>query len=215
MQQLLDGYRAIPFPIRLLALLLFLAMRTGVDLAIHRRGATKWREYAFLLFCGGLGAAFGLAVDQLTVRLSPDYFVLAKGLRAGPELPAQVLELSLHAGCVAGLLLGGVLLIANNPRPGLAQLGARQLAGYCLYPLAAALTVPLLSAPVLFLLDPLDASTLLADDLGLAATEAFRWVWGIHAGVYLGAVLGAIAACVRIRRARRAGTGLEDVPARG
>lgn len=188
---------------RLGLLLLLLVVAAAGDRWRHGAEARRWREYLLLLLFGGLGAVFGLASDQVTSRLSPDYFIHGKGLDAGPDLGRQVVVLSLQAGLVAGLVLGGVLLLANDPRPDRPGLPAAALVRLAAWPAALAA----LLAPVGFLalgaLDPLGLDRELrglVDDP--AARARFVQVWGAHAGLYAGGLLGVVVAAVLVRRRR-------------
>lgn len=55
----------------------------GIDLAIHRRQATRWREYLILATAVLAAMAYGVANDQITLTLSPHYFYYHKGRPVG------------------------------------------------------------------------------------------------------------------------------------
>lgn len=192
----------VPFEARLGVLLGLMVVAGAVDRAVNGREARRAREYAFLLAAGGVGALFALLCDQVTSRLSPDYFVIGKGLDAGPGFARAVVELSLQAGLVAGLVLGGVLLLANQPRPDRPALPLPRLLLRAGWPLAGALLAAPLGALVLPPLDPLGLRDELGPLLAERALSALLRVWGIHAALYAGGVLGTIAGVVEVRRRR-------------
>lgn len=186
----------VPFEARFGVLLALLALGAGVDVARRGRAATRPREYATLLAAGLIGAVFALGVDQVTSRLSPEYFVIGKELPAGPGFARAVVVLSLQAGLVAGLVLGGVLLVANQ-RP---ALPAGRLLGRALWPMGGALLCAPLGMLVATVLDPLGMRADLGKFLTPVALEDMVRVWGIHAGLYAGALLGTIVAVFEVRR---------------
>lgn len=203
------------FAARLLLLLAFLLVSGLVDRLRHGREARRPREYAWLLMVGGLGALFGLAVDQVTSRLSPEYFTVGKGLDPGPGFAQAVLLLSLQAGLVGGLVVGGALLLCAQPRADRPGLPLGDL-------LRAALRVPLCAVVAA----PVGAALARAwDPLGLEAElhglvddpqrrARFVLVWGAHAGVYAGALLGTVWSGLRVaRRLRPADAGPAPPPA--
>ena len=198
----------LPFSGRLLVLVAVLGVAAGLDRWRYGPAARRGPEYLALAACGALGAAFGLAADQVTSRLSPAYFVWGKGLDEGPGFARAVVELSLQAGLVAGLVLGGVLLLGNQPGPGRPALALPTLVGLARWPvlLAAGLAPP--CAAALGAWDPLG---LVADFDGLGLTPLERaWVarvWGAHVGIYLGAVTGTVVACLAVRARRRSPLG--------
>ncbi len=193
----------LPFWSRLLLLLAVLALLASWDRWRHGGEARRAREYAFLLVCGALGAALGGALDQVSVRVSPEYFVYGKGLDAGSGLAWRAAALGAQAGFVAGLVAGGVLLLTNQPRPERPPLPAAAVLRVTLpWLLGAALlgeAAGALAAP----LDPLGLHRDLDGLVEPAAQKAFLRVWGMHAGLYLGALTGLVVAAVRLRRRRR------------
>ncbi len=192
----------VPFAARLGLLVGLMALAAAVDRAAHGRAARRAREYAFLLAAGAIGAAFALLCDQVTSRLSPEYFVIGKGLDPGAGFARAVVELSLQAGCVAGLVLGGVLLLADQPRPGRRALPLPRLLLRAGWPLAAALVAAPVAALALPPLDPLGLRRELGELLPAATVERLVRVWSIHVGLYAGAALGTVAGVVEVRRRR-------------
>jgi hypothetical protein len=173
-----------------------------IDWRRHGDQATKWREYGFLLVAGLLGGMFGVGIDQFTSTLSPDYFVLGKGIPNDAAFRAHVAALGVQAGFVMGMLVGGLYLLANNPRPDRIALSYVRLFRYAVAPIVAAIVVAPISALLVANWDPLHLARELRDLLPPAEIEHFRLVWGIHLGVYAGGIIGAIIGVIRIRRLR-------------
>jgi hypothetical protein len=187
----------------LLLLLLFLAVTAAIDAWRKRKAATRWREYSFLLAAGALGSVFGIAVDHLTATLSPEYFILGKGLDTEAGFRGQVTRLGMHAGFSAGIVIGGLLLLANNARPDCPALPYRRLLRLLGAPIVAAVALAPFSAAVLSMWDPLDFRGQLAGLLSESQADRFAAVWGVHVGLYLGGLVGAAYAVRALRRQRR------------
>jgi hypothetical protein len=163
------------------------------------------KEYGFLAATTAAAAAYGIAHDRITATLSPEYFLLFKGLADDPRpFRVAVTLLAVRASWWTGALAGAALLVANNPRPGgqPPQLPYAALARLAAIPFTlAALTATLFGA--------VNA----ADPLGLSATaralvapdrvRAFLVVWGAHAGSYVGGLVGVVCASAAIVVRRR------------
>lgn len=176
-----------------------------VDFLRHRERATRWREYAFWLACGLVGALFAVGNDIVTSQLSEPYFALGKGLASDDsrELMVDVVLLAIRAGFVAGLAIGGALLIANNPDKNLPQLPYGALARFTLVPALAAIVAAPIGAACANL-DVQGLSSQLRQVLSPHEVDRFLMVQRIHLGLYAGALIGTIGAVARLRRKRRA-----------
>jgi hypothetical protein len=98
----------------------------AADLIRHGRKATRWREHAFLLAATALAMLYGVINDRIAAGISWEYFYYGKDLKQqlGPAVPPDATALNhaaigvgLRATWTVGLLIGAILLIANNPRP--------------------------------------------------------------------------------------------------
>lgn len=192
------------FGTRLVVLILALLVAAALDRWRYGAEARRAREYGFLLACGLVGALAGASLDQLSVHLSPEYFVQGKGLEGGPGLALRASVLGGQAGFVAGLIAGGALLLVNQPRPDRPLLSELRVLRLGLpWVLALAVGAELVCGLVLPHLDPLGLKPwlkgLVADD----RIEAFVTVQSMHVGLYSGALLGLSVACYRVHRARR------------
>ena len=185
-----------------------------VDLARRRREATRWREYTFLLWCILIAIVYGVINDQLTVTISPEYFAYGKGLAEilGPHFDQQPVrfrweaaKVGIQATWAAGLIIGVVLLLANNPKPGRPSLPLLVLIGH----LPVVLTGCIVAAAVLGFAGYEGLLARCIDDFAeMLRRDQFRprrfmAVYGIHLGGYVGGLLGAMIAVVQVRRRRR------------
>jgi hypothetical protein len=189
---------------RLAALFVISAVAAARDWHRHGRAATRWKEYCFLALTGGLAALFGIANDVLvTSRLSPYYFTIGKGLADGPGFAGRVALLGFQAGFGAGIIAGGCLLLANQPRAGRPALGYGPLWKFAARPFLIA--VPM--AVVFGLGARCLVGPAIDPQLGqLIGPEAAAWfwrVWYIHLALYLSLVIGVVWSVAGIRRARR------------
>ena len=191
-----------------------LAILAVVDIAQKGRQATRWREYVFLAFCTAIATVYGAVNDQITSRISWEYFYYGKDLVhiLGPATPPDSLRLSLQALRIgaaatwwAGLIFGAAILIANNPSRIGRQLSYASLAARL--PGVVVITV-ICAAIVGFAGAQFWLNWISPDFKDLAATNFWRphrfmAVYGIHLGGYVGGVLGAIYAVTSIVRERR------------
>ena len=51
-----------------------------MDLVNKGRNATRWREYGFLALCVAVAIVYGIVNDQITSRISWEYFYYGKDL---------------------------------------------------------------------------------------------------------------------------------------
>src|SRR5437762_121034 len=66
--------------VRIAAGVLIFTSLALVDLRRNGPGATRWREYLFLLFCVTAAMFYGIANDLITSSISWEYFAYGKGL---------------------------------------------------------------------------------------------------------------------------------------
>jgi hypothetical protein len=192
-----------PFSYRVACLLALMAVVVIVDFSRHGAQASKYREYGFILIAGMTGAVVGFVNDWMTCSLSPDYFLIGKGLEPGPDLRMRAGKLGLQAGLSAGIIGGAVCLFASvNKVPFSAARMRRLLAG---------LWMPLLGAALLGLglpavagrLDPFHFSAQLGSMLTDERISRFQEVWWRHTGLYGGMIIG-LGALILVQRTTRA-----------
>jgi hypothetical protein len=144
---------------------------------------------------------YGMGNDQITSRISWEYFYYGKGLHAvlGSGLPLdlpglhwEATKVGMKATWSAGLIAGVCILLANNPWRKRAQLPYRKL----LWVLPMILGCAVVFAAAGAVLGYLGLLSWMSQDFGfLAEANVFRparfmCVYGIHLGGYLGAGLG-------------------------
>ncbi len=188
---------------RLLILVLLMAIVALIDWRRRGQEATRWREYAFLLLAGLMGGFVGIANDHVTATISPEYFFIGKGIKLDDGFRRHVTELGFHAGLLAGVVIGGAFLMANNPKPNRPSLPAKKLVRFALYPIVGALVLVPLGSVSAYYLDPLNFSSDLSEALSPEQIGRFLAVWGIHLGLYASGLAGTIAGVLGIRRMRR------------
>ena len=182
------------FEIRILAIFIFISIMLLWDLRNPPEKRLRLKIYSFLLITGAIGMIFGMAVDTITSRISPDYFIYGKGISIGPMWNCRVLMVGAQAGFSGAVFAGCCFFIANSFRKNVENF-------YLLIPvpLLISITVGALLGVFQYMTNGivLDQVTLL---LGPDRARLFTTVWMTHIGIYLGAVVGLIGACVRIRK---------------
>lgn len=184
-----------------------------LDLRRHGRASRRWREYMILLSAVGVALLYGVVNDQITSRISWEYFFFIKELcvkfdnvrPSDSVMQWEALKIGLKATWTVGLLFGVAVLFANNPRKSVPQLPDRQIYRMLPIPVLFAAVVAALLGAVTVLLPDL-AIPLMPDMKGLAEKSRdvrLYCVWAIHFGGYVGATLGAIFVVLRILRQRR------------
>jgi hypothetical protein len=205
MLEVLSRFYEVSYPARALVGLALLASVALWDLSTNGRSATRWREYVFWLACGAVGALFGMANDGITSRISKAYFVVGKGVTDDPgHFPVAVAALAAEAGSFAGIVVGSVFLLANNPQRELPQLPYGALAKLLALPIVGAIAV----GAALGAFSGWDVQGLaptLRQILSEHDVQRFLVVHRIHVGLYLGGLVatGASAVCIRRRRVPR------------
>jgi hypothetical protein len=183
---------------------------------LHEKGrqATRWREYVFLVLCVAVAIIYGILNDQVTSRISWEYFYYGKdlapilGLQTPPDpmnLSLQALRIGATAAWWAGLIIGAAMLIANNRSRIDAQLSYRRLIAR----LPKIMIITLISA--LFFgfagyhyylngISP-DFQNLVKADLW--RPHRFMAVYGAHLGGYVGGAMSIIYSVSSIIHERR------------
>ena len=191
------------YPHRVVLGVLFFGTLGLLDWRRHPENPKRAKEYLFLIGAMALAVIYGVLHDHVTATISPEYFLKGKELELDPRpFRWAVTVLAAHAAYGPGLVVGAALLIANNPSATRGQLSYRELGRLALVPLVLAATAAALGG---VLSGALDVAGRRPDAELLAGKEAatrFLVTWGVHAGSYAGGGLGALLACVLIRRRR-------------
>lgn len=184
----------IPYVWRLIALSIVVALFLALDLRKPNGQRHRWREYLFLLGCGGITALFGMGVDAITSHISPEYFLIGKGIAGGEGFFRRVAELGAQAGFAGGMIGGGILLLVNR-RPE----GAMRLFRVIRLPLLLAAFAGAVAGGVLAIF-PFYTLPLAEDALDEPRAQRMTVVWFAHLGIYIGGMIGLIIAARQVRR---------------
>jgi hypothetical protein len=202
-------------PLRFTFGILVLAALAIVDLRQKGRDATRWREYVFLALCVAVAMVYGILNDQVTCRISWEYFYYGKELAPilGPDTPPDPMALRLQALRIgaaatwwASLIIGAAMLIANNPSRRGPQLPYPRLIAR----LPAILGITALCAIVFgfagyhYFLNGISPDFQNLADTNLWRPHRFMTVYGIHLGGYIGGALAVIYSVSSILHERRA-----------
>jgi hypothetical protein len=192
------------FPLRLAFGLAALAVLAVVDIVRHPRNPTRVKEYGFLFAVTSATMIYGLVHDFVTYSISWEYFAIGKGIpEAASGFGWPVVRLALMASWSAGLFIGVVFLIANNPSPRMPQMPYSILTRYLVLPLCCSLAVPVVLGIATHLASKSLIDGLALRGLALENPRSFVTVSGIHAGTYLGGLVGTLLGAVSVRQQRR------------
>jgi hypothetical protein len=194
----------IPFGYRFVILILFLTIVAVWDYYWHPQSATpRWKEFLFLLIVGTMGGLFGLFNDCITSSISPQYFILGKGIGNVANWRLNSLLLGAKAGFVAAIFAGCLMLYLNNPKPGLASMPQRALLRLTWKPLLISVLFGVILGISAYFIAPvslLSEYRFLLNDLEM---KNFLIVWAIHNGLYLGLYLSLCWLVFDIRKMRK------------
>lgn len=171
----------------------------------YRNGAqaVKYREYGFIIITGSVGAVVGLVNDLMTSSLSPDYFILGKGLEEGPDLPMQAGLFGLRVGFSAGVIGGAVCLYASRRKSARPPVPFSRLYRMLWMPVTGAILCGIALPLGFSRFDPAQFSAQLDTLLDAERISRFRQVWWTHIGLYAGMVLGLAAMLLRAAKERK------------
>jgi hypothetical protein len=158
-----------------------------------RPRSARLRAYG-VLGAGSVAAGFlGALFDQVTVSVSPEYFIVGKGM-SPQDLRLQVALLGFRSALPLGALVVGCGLLSHRSCATFRWSRSLTTVGSCVM---CALPV---GALVMSLADPFNVRPQLAPLLDDAASTRFLLCWGMHIAAYTGVLLGtaiASAACGR------------------
>lgn len=180
----------------LLGLMLAVSM---IDWYRNRAGATRFREYGFMLVTGIVGATIGGINDTVTSSISREFFILGKGLDDNPQLTVQSALYGMRAGFAAGIIGGAICLFATRRR---AAAGFGTLFRLLWIPVAAAILGGLIFQFAFSGFDPVHLRSQLAGLTDNDGAARFLRVWWTHVGLYGGLMIGLAVMIVRARRAQ-------------
>ncbi len=184
---------------RILAVLILLTVVALIDWLVKREKATRWREYSFLVLGGLVGAVFGVLIDQMTYRISPDYFLYAKNLSVH-DFDWNVIKLGAQAGMTAGVITVGVLMIGNTVFRKEPVLPLRGLIRYVGISMIASLGAALMLGLVFAFALPDSVVGSYNEVITPDKMLRFKAVVGAHYGLYLGGIVATAICIVLFRR---------------
>lgn len=152
-----------------------------------------------------IAVMYGILHDQITATLSPEYFLLGKGLVADTRpFRWAVTLLAANACWPLGVLAALALRFANEPSDHLPrQLSLRSLLQFSCLPVLAAFICAISFGFVPANFDPWKQKDIAETIVGAEHATSFVRVWRVHIGSYFGGALGLIVAGFFIRRERR------------
>jgi hypothetical protein len=186
--------------------LLLAAVLAAIAVWDYRRTGELYRVrgYVFIFSVALVGGMFGLVNDLVTSSISADYFAFGKDLGPQEGLRARAVALGFQAGFGAAAFVAVLLLLANSHRKHPETvLSYPRLSLHALKPLGGALACGPLFAVVFHYLDPMRTRADLMEFLTPDRAERFLLVWGVHWGLYIGALAGLVQAFVDIRKTRK------------
>ncbi len=193
---------------RLAVGLTILGVLAVLDVIKNPRNPKRLKEYAFLFSVTALAIGYGIAHDFVTYNICSEYFTVGYGLEGAQDgFSSEVVLLAAKAAWSAGLFIGLVLLIANNPSKRISQLSYRALTRFLLGPLAFSISAAVLCAAAANVFSQFIANHLELGVLQLRDEVGFLTVWGAHIGTYCGALVGLVFVAAKVRKTRR---GLAD-----
>jgi hypothetical protein len=196
-----------------LGILIFLILAI-LDYRKNGPRATRWREYRFLLITVAAAMMYGILNDQITSRISWEYFYYGKKLAdvlpaepmPHPRLYWEAVKIGAQATWTAGLIIGVVLLFANNPTKRWPQLSQAQL----LRMLLVIFAITIACAALLGLAGYTGKLAIVSEDFAQMIRKnemrphRFLAVFGIHLGGYAGGLIGLLVTIPWILIKRRA-----------
>ncbi len=191
------------FPYRVVAGVALFALWGAYDWWRHPENPSRLREYGFLFGVTAAAMGYGLVHDLVTYAISPEYYVLGKGLHsAAGGFNGAVVVLAFKATWTAGLIGAAALLVANNPGRFGPSLPLRRLLRYVFIPWGCSMLCEATGGLGGWLVSLRVGSENLVFGLPLEAHVRFCVVWGMHIGAYAGGVAGLVLAVVLVLRSK-------------
>jgi hypothetical protein len=192
-----------PFSYRVALLLGLMLVVSLLDFYRNGAQAAKFREYGFILITGAIGGAVGLVNDLITSSISPEYFILGKGLEDSPNLRIQAGLYGLQVGFSAGVIGGAVCLYASRRKTAYPPAKFSRLFQMLWMPVAGAILCGIILPMGGYTFDPARFSSQLDALLNTERISRFRQVWWTHIGLYAGMVIGLTAMIFRAVKGRK------------
>lgn len=187
------------FSSRVILLLSLMIVFAGLDLFRNGRKATRFKEYGFIVLAGIIGCCIGFFNNLMTSSISPEYFVLGKGLSEGEGLRLAAGSLGLRTGFSGGIIGGAICLFGCGRKVAFADLFRRFW-----MPVAGAIGLMLILPLVASQFDPMGYGEQLKDVATVEQVRKLLIVWWIHTGLYAGLIGGVVFMIVTLRRKQSA-----------
>jgi len=170
-----------------------MVLGSAVDRWRHGAAATRPKEYGFIWLTGIIGGLAGGINDLITSSISPDYFILGKGLAAGEGFRMRAVLFGAQEGVSAGVIAGAVCVYVARGGSRRPPLGFNFLLRWLWRPIGCAaigaLLLPLMAGHA----DPAGLAFKLADtDQAATLIPTFLRVWWVHCGLYAGLLAGVL-----------------------
>jgi hypothetical protein len=191
------------FSYRVALLLGLMLVVSWVDFYRNGAQAVKFREYGFVIIAGMVGAVFGFVNDLITSSISPEYFILGKGLEESPDLRMQAGLFGLRVGFSAGVIGGAVCLYASRRKSTFPPAKFSRLLQLLWMPVAGAILCGIALPLVFSKFDPARFSSQLPGLLDAGGINRFLQVWWTHVGLYTGMLIGLVAMILRAVKERK------------
>jgi len=192
-----------PFSYRMALLLGMMLIVSLVDL--YRKGsqATKFRDYGFIIITGAVGAIVGFTNGLITSAISPEYFILGKGLEEAPDLRMQAGLFGLRVGFSAGVIGGAICLYTCRRKSTYPPIECSSLLRMLWIPVTGAILCGIALPLGFSKFDPARLSARLDTLIDAGKISRFRQVWWIHIGLYVGMAIGLTAMLLRATKQRK------------
>jgi hypothetical protein len=192
-----------PLKYRVLIIFLTFLIVGIIDYKKNPRNPGRAKEYLFLFSMVIIAMLYGIIHDFITYYISPDYFVLGKGIESAKDgFNIDVVKLAMMALWWVGLLIAVIFLIANNSRKHTPQLRYPTLYRLTIYPLSISIVFAVLIGSFFYLYG-LRFNDWLPELASMTAQRRFMTTWGVHIGSYLGGLVGLVVAVIRIVALRK------------
>ena len=165
------------------------------DYLKNKEDPKRAKEYLFITGCSIASIIYAIIHDCITFSISFEYFAIAKELGNDVKLFPDVVLLATKASYWVGIIVGLVLVIANNPFKNYRQLTYTELSKQLPFPLLTAVVFGFLAYYIPDLTEPLFSK---GGEGILTDSNSFERVAFIHWGTYIGGLLGLIIAAAKV-----------------
>ena len=187
-------------------LIIFMLIMVHYDWRKNGAQSRRWKEYLFILSVGLIGMVYIVITDAISGSISHEFFYYMRDVPEDGTFRAVVALQSLQCGFPVGVVCGGALVAANNPKPGFPPLPWKRLYVLVGVPIVFGILCAPFTAILSVLFDPMHFGAKLAPLLAKEPEKLQRFlaIWGVTIGLYIGGIVGIFWAVKKIRSQRRA-----------